>query len=200
MFTKSRLEALSDGVFAIAMTLLILDIKIPPNASGHLSEALAKDFHAWISFVVTFVLTSIFWTAQHRVFDLVEKVTKATLISTFVFLGFVSALPFSTSLWGHYIKEPLAVSLYFANQFSIAAALTTKVEIARAHRNLRLGVAADLMRIRLYFMSFIMLAASVASFVVPLQWIWPIPLGFGLIGRLIRRRLERRRQAKQPPN
>lgn len=52
MFTKSRLEALSDGVFAIAMTLLILDIKIPPNASGHLSEALAKDFHAWISFVV----------------------------------------------------------------------------------------------------------------------------------------------------
>ncbi len=60
MITKSRL-ALSDGVFAIAMTLLILDIKIPPNASGHRSEALAKDFHAWISFVVTFVLTSVFW-------------------------------------------------------------------------------------------------------------------------------------------
>ena len=199
MYSKNRLEALSDGVFAIAMTLLILDIKIPHSvAPGHLAEDLAKDSHAWISFVVTFFLTSIFWSFQHRVFDLVERATRATLIPTFIFLGFVSVLPFSTSLWGHYIREPLAFSLYFANQFAIAATLTIKLEIARAHRNMRLSLAADLMRFRLYMVSLIMLTGAVMSFVVPLEWLWPFPMALGLAGRAIRRRMERRLPTNLP--
>ena len=132
MFSKHRLEALSDGVFAIAMTLLVLDIKVPVGvAKGQLGEALAKDAHGWISFAITFFIASVFWTFQHRLFELLEGVSQKMLVPTFVFLAFVSVLPFSTSLWGRHISEPLALLIYFGNQFAIAVALTVKLELAR---------------------------------------------------------------------
>ena len=188
MFNKNRLEALSDGVFAIAMTLLVLELKVPQNAApSHLADALASQSHAWISFAVTFFIASVFWTFQHRVFDLVEKTTRAVLIPTFFFLGFVSVLPFSTSLWGHYIEEPQAICLYFGNQFAIAFTLIVKLEIAKKDRNLRLGGPANLLRFRLYQMACIMLLCSIAPFFVPIERIWPIPLVLGIVARLIRR-------------
>ena len=193
MFSKHRLEALSDGVFAIAMTLLILDIKVPVGvAKGHLGEALAKDGHGWISFAITFFIASVFWTFQHRLFELLEGVSQKMLVPTFVFLAFVSVLPFSTSLWGRHISEPLALLIYFGNQFAIAAALTVKLELARAYGHMQKSVAADMMRFRLYGMCTVMLAAGLASFFLPLQWVWPVPVAFGLLGRALRNRRERR--------
>ncbi len=193
LFSKHRLEALSDGLFAIAMTLLILEIKVPVNVPhGELAGAIAKDAHGWISFVVTFGITSVFWTFQHRVFDLVEGVSTAILIATFVFLGFVSALPFSTAIWGHYIREPVAFLIYFGNQFFIAAALTAKLEIARSQGLLRNGPAAEVMRLRLYLMSLIMLSGGLATYFLPLQWVGVVPLPFAIVGRLVRNARERR--------
>ena len=75
MFTKNRIEALSDGVFAITMTLLVLDLKVPDaTAPSLLGAAIRHGGHAWFSFLVTFCIASIFWTLQHRVFDLMERV------------------------------------------------------------------------------------------------------------------------------
>ena len=106
---KHRIEALSDGIFAIAMTLLILDIKVPGEiAPGGLGHAIAHEGHEWISFLVTFVIASTFWVAQHRVFDLLEEIRTESLVLTFVTLGFVTVLPFTTSVWGHHIAESLA--------------------------------------------------------------------------------------------
>jgi uncharacterized membrane protein len=192
MFSKHRIEALSDGVFAIAMTLLILDIKVPAGVEkGHLGEALAKDAHSWISFVITFLIASVFWAFQHRVFELLDNVSQKMLVPTFVFLGLVSVLPFSTSLWGHHINEPLALLIYFGNQFAIAVALTVKLEMARMHGHLHKSVAAEMTRFRLYGMSLTMLAAGLASFLLPLEWVWPVPLAAGLIGRAVRTRKKR---------
>ncbi len=192
MFSKHRIEALSDGIFAIAMTLLVLDIKVPVETpKGHLAEALMKDAHSWISFVVTFFIASLFWTFQHRVFDLLKNVSHQMLAPTFVFLGFVSVLPFSTSIWGHHINEPIAFSIYFLNQLAIALALTVKLEVARAYGHLDQNAAAEMMRFRLYGICLVMLTAAAASYILPIQWIWPIPLAMGLLGRALRKRKER---------
>jgi uncharacterized membrane protein len=191
VFSKHRIEALSDGVFAIAMTLLVLDIKVPAETpKGHLAEALMKDAHSWISFVVTFFIASLFWTFQHRVFDLLKSVSHQMLVPTFVFLGFVSVLPFSTSLWGHHINEPLAFSVYFLNQLAIALALTVKLEIGRANGHMNKGAALEIVRFRLHAVCLVMLAAAIASYILPIQWIWPVPLAMGLLGRIIRKRRE----------
>src|SRR5947209_6864270 len=105
MFSKHRVEALSDGIFAIVMTLLIIEIKVPEK--GPLAEALRSQAHEWISFAVTFGIASLFWVLQHRLFDLVERLNTGILTLTFLALCLVTVLPFSTSLWGHHIAEPI---------------------------------------------------------------------------------------------
>ena len=135
MFSKHRVEALSDGIFAIAMTLLILDIKVPLGAEGPLGAALRKDAASWVSFAISFLLAGVFWMHQHRVFEIAAKWSKANLVLTFLFLAFVSTLPFSTSLWGHHLRDPLATSIYFANQCALAVVLVIQVFVIAAQKH-----------------------------------------------------------------
>ena len=135
MFAKHRVEALSDGVFAIAMTLLILDIKVPLGAEGPLGAALRKDAASWISFAISFMLAGVFWMHQHRVFEIASKWSKPNLLLTFLFLAFVSTLPFSTSLWGHHLHDPLAITIYFANQFALALVLVIQLLVISAQHH-----------------------------------------------------------------
>lgn len=123
MFSKHRVEALSDGIFAIAMTILILDIKAPIGSEGTLTAALLKERSSWISFAISFLLAGVFWMHQHRVLDVAATWSKANVILTFLFLAFVCTLPFSTSVWGHHLRDPLAMTIYFANQMALALVL-----------------------------------------------------------------------------
>jgi len=77
-------------------------------------------------------------------------------------------------------------------EFAIAVALTVKLELARADGLMQKSVAADMMRFRLYGMCTVMLAAGIGSFLLPLHWIWPVPVAFGLVGRVLRNRREKR--------
>ena len=77
-------------------------------------------------------------------------------------------------------------------EFAIAVALTVKLELARADGLMQKSVAADMMRFRLYGMCTVMLAAGIASSLLPQQWIWPVPVAFGLVGRVLRNRGEKR--------
>jgi uncharacterized membrane protein len=194
MFKKSRIEALSDAVFAIAMTLLILDIKVPPVGvePGQLAAAIRADAHEWISFAFTFALSSLFWTYQHLVFDAIDEVGKEGLVLTFAFLAFVSVLPFSTSLWGHHLNERLAFVVYFANQFALAALLTAKLEISRVKARLHAGVSTDRLRLRLYSLCAMMASASLAAWLMPLKYVFVVPAILGVVGRLLRRRSAKR--------
>ena len=72
-FSKHRVSALSDGIFSIAMTLLVLDLKPPVNVPhGQLWAALQRDSSAWGSFILTFAIAAKFWRLQHRVLDQLE--------------------------------------------------------------------------------------------------------------------------------
>ena len=75
MVGKTRIEALSDALFAIVMTLLILEIKVPIGVPPYqLAAELAKDAPSWVSFAITFLLASIFWVDQHRVLHALAKI------------------------------------------------------------------------------------------------------------------------------
>ena len=78
------------------MTLLILDIKVPFDVPpGHLWEAIRHEGHTWISFVVTFALSSRYWVLEHKLFALIDHVLPRTFVTTFLFLGLITVLPFS---------------------------------------------------------------------------------------------------------
>ncbi|HEY4358192.1 MAG TPA: TMEM175 family protein [Acidobacteriaceae bacterium] len=197
MYSKHRLEALSDGIFAIAMTLLVLELKVPGHvAQGELGHVLKQDSHAWVSFVVTFAIASVFWTLQHRVFDAVEGYGPQTMVPTFFFLGLVSVLPFSTSLWGQHLGEPLAFFLYFLNQFAIAAALTIKLELARSYGHLHPGADIRILRFRLWTMVISMGAAALGAWFLPSRYMGIAPALCGAVLGRIRRHLARKYAAQ----
>ena len=201
MFSKHRLEALSDGIFAVAMTLLVLDLiphtDIPP---GQLGAVLAHNGAAWSGVILTFGISAVFWTLQHRVFDLIEGISPATVVPTFIFLGLISILPFTAAILGHHASERLASMLYFGNYFGIALALTAKLEIARASGHLRPHADALQVRLRLYSMCLIGGGCLIAAFFLPLTrfWIAPVVLGFfiRITHRLYNKRLERKTALK----
>ena len=199
MFSKHRVEALSDGVFAIAMTLLVLDLKVPLDiAPGQLGAALKHGGASWVSFIITCALAANFWTFQHQVLDRVERVTSGGRALTFVFLGFVSILPFTTSVWGHHIREPLAFVIYFGNQLALALALTAKVELARVRGCLKPGLETQLLRWKLFGMCAIMAtgAATVGSLPTAYQW---YPVGFVTFASKAIRLWKKRRLAAAGP-
>lgn len=195
MFNKHRLEALSDGIFAIVMTLLVLDLKVPDGPlPPHFATMLAQQ---WVSFVITFTIAAIFWTLQHRVFGLIHDVHQKTLVPTFLFLGFVSVLPFSTSLLGH-LREGTSFMVYYANQFLIAVALTIKMEMATRLGEVKPTMESQALRIRLYAMCLVMGVGALGAKFLPLQWVYIPPLFLGIASKRFRKYYEARHILPEP--
>lgn len=201
MFSKHRLEALSDGIFAIVMTLLILDIKVPVDVPhGQLWEAIRHEGHTWISFVVTFALSSRYWVLQHKLFALIDHVLPRTLVTTFLFLGLITVLPFSTSLWGHHLQEPLAFVFYFSNQALIGVVILVELELARRGGNLHGNEAAASLRRKSYVMTSAMTAATVSIWFVPLEYVGLVAAAIGLIGNRLLKAFGKPLAATAPPS
>jgi uncharacterized membrane protein len=93
--TTSRLEAFSDGVFAIAATLLILGVH---EAGGPLGHALLRIWPSYVAYAVTFVTIGVIWVNHHTVFGQVERVDRQFLLINVIFLMFVAFIPFPTGL------------------------------------------------------------------------------------------------------
>jgi len=123
---KSRLEAFSDGVFAIAITLLILEVKIPKQEDIHALGGLYKYLmHIWPSYIayfVTFFMIGIYWSNHHHLFAHIIKKTDHyfNLINIWFLLG-IAFMPFSTAVFSDYILDPesrnAAVTIYCIGLF-----------------------------------------------------------------------------------
>ncbi|MFC1438214.1 TMEM175 family protein [Streptacidiphilus sp. N1-10] len=127
MNESGRVEAFSDGVFAIAITLLILDVKKPLTTTGQsLAHQLAHQWPEYDAYVVSFLVIGIMWANHHQVFSLVARVDRVLLFLNLMLLMGVSALPWATSVVSSYLNQPdgaqLAVALY--GGFMVAHALT----------------------------------------------------------------------------
>lgn len=112
---KNRLETFTDGVFAIVITLLILDIHFPEDNYEHLIHAFIDTIPKMLAYVSSFFVIGIYWVAHHQWFEKVAKVNRTFLWLNIVFLMFISFLPFPTSLLGLYPFEPLPIIVYGVN-------------------------------------------------------------------------------------
>jgi uncharacterized membrane protein len=101
----SRTEAFSDGVLAIAITLLVLDLRVPLSATlqESLARALAKEWPAYAAYVTSFLIIGIIWVNHHGVFELVSRVDRVTLFLNLLLLMSVVAIPFTTALLSEYL-------------------------------------------------------------------------------------------------
>jgi uncharacterized membrane protein len=115
-----RLIALSDGIFAIAMTLLVLDIRVPPGLDAAQFDAyLHKLLPGIAAYALSFTVLSGFWRDQRRLLRLARGFDGPTLRLALAGLGAVALLPFPTALLSQYASRPLAVVIYAATIVTI---------------------------------------------------------------------------------
>jgi uncharacterized membrane protein len=112
---SGRVEAFSDGVFAIAMTLLALDLKAPslPNgmpipglSAAALETALARQWPSYMAFITSFFSILIMWVNHHAMFKLVRRVNVRLLMANGLLLMVATIAPFSTNLVAEYFQSP----------------------------------------------------------------------------------------------
>jgi uncharacterized membrane protein len=115
---RDRIVNLSDGVFAIALTLLVLDISVPEipenMVASELPAALLSLWPKYLGYFLSLVGISVFWTIHHSIFRPIKAYDRTLLYLNFLFLMFVAFVPFPTSLLGEYGDHRLPVAIYAA--------------------------------------------------------------------------------------
>ena len=122
--TKNRLEAFSDGVFAVAITLLVLEIHVP--AGEHLWHDLGEEWPSFAAFFVSFWVIGIIWVNHHGVFDHLRQANRGVLYLNLLVLMTVVFIPFSTALLAEHLKsgadEEVAAFVYSLVFFGMGVA------------------------------------------------------------------------------
>jgi uncharacterized membrane protein len=112
----NRLEAFSDGVFAIAITLLVLEIPVPEAGEGGLWDALVDLWPSFVSYLVSFVVIGIIWVNHHGVIDHLARANRGVLFLNLLFLLWVAFIPFPTALLAEHldagVDEDVAAAVY----------------------------------------------------------------------------------------
>jgi len=136
--TTHRLEALADGIFAIAMTLLVLTLALPEAAKGptEFHSLLFGQLDKFFCYGLSFVLLAIFWVRHHQQFHFIKRTDGKHLWINIFFLMFVALIPFSTSLVGDYSQEPLAEVFFGSNIFMLSMLLLCSWAYATNHHRL----------------------------------------------------------------
>jgi len=150
----ARLLSLSDGVVAIALTLLVLQLAVPhtpalkqhPNSASALATALSNGGEQFVSYVISFYVIAQFWLAHHRVFRHVAGHSEGLAWWNFAFLFSITIMPFSSNLLGDYASNPLAVVIFSINLL-LTSLSTQAVAIFGSRRGLLVdGTPDDAMR------------------------------------------------------
>src|SRR5215472_15219390 len=116
LMDSARLEAFSDGVFAVAITLLALNLIVPGPGHGKLSTQLVHHWPSFAGYLVSFLTIGIIWVNHHTLFKNFAKIDRALLFFNLLLLFFVVAIPFATSTLALYLRHG-------GTQASVAAAL-----------------------------------------------------------------------------
>jgi uncharacterized membrane protein len=105
-FSKHRLEGLTDGIFAVAMTLLAIELKFPESAQIHDDQTLAAQLlhllPQFVSWALSFAILSIFWFSHQKAFHYVRALDARLIVINLVKLAFITLLPFCAMLIGNY--------------------------------------------------------------------------------------------------
>jgi uncharacterized membrane protein len=137
---KGRAEAFSDGVLAVAITLLALDLRVEATGHGTLVNQLGQTWPNFVAYVVSFFVIGVIWVNHHAMFALIDRVDRVLLFENLVLLMFVVTVPFTTSTLAGFIPEGgrnarWAVLLYGISNIGMAFSFT--VMLSRiVHRGL----------------------------------------------------------------
>jgi uncharacterized membrane protein len=175
-----RTEAFSDGVFAIAITLLVLDLAIPQSSLGNLWHAILHDWPAYLAYVTSFMTIGSVWLAHHAIFSRLRYVDATLMRINLVLLLATSFLPFPTRLMAEAIRitasERAAVIFYGSTLLVIslllallARAVATRPQLRRPEvdeREVRVLVQANAPDVGFYVVALIaaIVAPRVAAF------------------------------------
>jgi len=122
-----RLAALSDGIFAVAMTLLVLDLHVPVSEAIHsereLWNALLRLSPQLLMYLMSFVTLGIFWVGQQTQLNYLERSHRSLAWTHMMFLFGVTILPFSTRLLAEFLTSRIALLVYWGNIFLLGLAL-----------------------------------------------------------------------------
>ncbi len=102
----ARIEAFSDGVYAIAITLLILEIKVPTSGAVPLSIQLLRQWPSYVSYVISFAFIGIMWINHHRVFTHIRRSDNGVMVLNLLLLLGVTTVPFPTAVLAANLDQP----------------------------------------------------------------------------------------------
>lgn len=127
---KGRVEAFSDGVIAIIITIMVLELKVPHGADW---SALSKLSPVFLSYVMSFIYVGIYWNNHHHLFHAVHKTNGRILWANLHLLFWLSLTPFVTGWMGENHFAPLPVALYGGNLLMAAISYSILVRALLAH-------------------------------------------------------------------
>lgn len=134
---KTRLEAFTDGVFAVVVTLLVLDIKLPEaTSSQNLESQIIHLIPALSTYILSFTIAGMYWVAHHLASDMFKKIDTRVMWLNIFHLTLVALIPFSTSLLSHYAESPLATVVYGVNILAINLSGWFIITYLYKHQNL----------------------------------------------------------------
>lgn len=179
---KGRIEAFSDGVLAIIVTIMVLELKVPEGAEWNALIPLLPKF---LSYILSFMMILIYWNNHHHVFQTVEKVNGKILLANGLLLFFLSLIPFATAWMGenHFQSKPvilmgiifLAAGLsYLLLTNTIIATQGSNSVLAKAQENDWKGTVSWLGYILGIILGFFYpLISAVIYFLIALLWFIP---------------------------
>ena len=170
-----RSVTLTDGIYAVAMTLLVIELRVPDHAAIHgaddLARALVQLTPKVIAWVISFFVLAQFWFGHHRTFNYVDRGDGILIALNVTQLGFVSLMPFSSALSGEYPEYLLSQVIYSLNM-AILAVISLLIS-RRVHRHpewtsapMPLGVYRGA-RVRIIGLCVISAAAVAIAMIVP---------------------------------
>ena len=183
--TTQRIEAFSDGVFAIAITLLILEVRLPAENGDPLSRRLAEAWPGYIAFLLSFLVIGIMWANHHGNFHLIERCTHGLVVANLLLLLCVSFIPFPTKILAEELRhagaDQTTAALFYSGSFVVTALFFNVMwrVAATGNRLIRPGseAAAAVVTRRYRFGVPSYLAATLAA-------LWSVPLSLAINGAL----------------
>ncbi len=178
----SRLEAFSDGVLAIIITIMVLELRPPEDADIH---SILKVIPVFLSYVFSFMYIGIYWNNHHHLFQITQKVNGKILWANLHLLFWLSLIPFTTAWIGHNHKEVLPVLSYgLVLLFSAIAYAILQAVIIKSHDitfALRRAIGSDIkgkISIAMYSLGVVLALVntwlSIACYIfVAIMWIIP---------------------------
>ena len=161
---KNRLEAFSDGVIAIIITIMVLELKVPNNPTW---QTYWDAFPIFISYVLSFVLVGLYWSTHHHLFHLVQKVDNKTLWMNMFTLFWQSLIPFTTATMGENNFTSITVMAYaFVLSMSTLAHIFLVNSLVKLHgQNSSLSINSKKDRRKGYFTLGTNIAAIFIAFI-----------------------------------